>query len=682
MRYSIRTVLVLILVVAAALCYYDWKRPRRIPIVAAMSDVYETELPELPELLLRYRDGKRIRETLRQAKLNNGLLEPPAVDTRFDSRYKKLKLDLKLFHQAWEVYETDDYVVRSHKEEFVPEALEWLDGSRPFGEIEAACNVLCAVGHANEAIDYLAGRFVKRIPQDPQSLLDWPFHKLQFTDDEAKLLVKHEEFFAEIVRQAESGELASCYDVLLARAGRPEIGMQRLLDWRERFEEPEPFYFAREIIDWATRYDCGLKNKNAISFVLRTVRSNKTAVEDRLSMAASLYDLIKESHPEEAESLKQLVKEISESLPTGSDSGLKALASIADTGDADFFRNIVADSETFTAREKYLAVSVLRRLGLGKEVEPAIIKLVESRELDLEFYPEYVKIRGKAAIPFLKTRIDELIYQVPLNFDLLTIDAAIAELAHLHLKTKDTATIEYFRKVFSQIHEAGGDQAYSRAMSVIYALEIVGDNKAQELWKQLPTPESEDSHMQLHWRLNPNLKPQDLVKFLNARFPVEPPIKQAELPEPGYWSVLDLLEKRDVAKFIDESDYTFDPGGGCTTGIAQMASDLWQLVEEESGFELRAAVQDQFETKLVVDKRLYTFQLTAQSNVWVNSAALVDILNAIVASHGATKRFFVFHSGDSDRMRYIVYIEPLAIKEMKEKFGIHVLQGCDYYLED
>ena len=113
-----------------------------------------------------------------------------------------------------------------------------------------------------------------------------------------------------------------------------------------------------------------------------------------------------------------------------------------------------------------------------------------------------------------------------------------------------------------------------------------------------------------------------------------------------------------------------------------MASDLWQLVEEESGFELRAAVQDQFETKLVVDKRLYTFQLTAQSNVWVNSAALVDILNAIVASHGATKRFFVFHSGDSDRMRYIVYIEPLAIKEMKEKFGIHVLQGCDYYLED
>ena len=107
MRYSIRTVLILILVVAAALCYYDWKRPRRIPIVAAMSDVYETELPEL---LLRYRDGKRIRETLRQAKLNNGLLEPPAVDTRFDSRYKKLKLDLKLFREAWEVCEIDDYV--------------------------------------------------------------------------------------------------------------------------------------------------------------------------------------------------------------------------------------------------------------------------------------------------------------------------------------------------------------------------------------------------------------------------------------------------------------------------------------------------------------------------------------------------------------------------------------------
>ena len=60
---------------------------------------------------------------------------------------------------------------------------------------------------------------------------------------------------------------------------------------------------------------------------------------------------------------------------------------------------------------------------------------------------------------------------------------------------------------------------------------------------------------------------------------------------------------------------------------------------------------------------------------------MIDILSPIIASHGSTKRFFVFHSGDGGLIRYIVYVEPQVVKELEQKFGMQVLDGCEYYFE-
>ena len=111
-----------------------------------------------------------------------------------------------------------------------------------------------------------------------------------------------------------------------------------------------------------------------------------------------------------------------------------------------------------------------------------------------------------------------------------------------------------------------------------------------------------------------------------------------------------------------------------------MARDIWQLVDEDEGFELRAAIYAG-ELKLVVDQRLYTLPLADGGFSYLDSALMIDILNPIIASHGSTKRFFIFHSGNSDMIRYIVYVEPQVIKELKEEFGMQVLDGCEYYFE-
>ena len=159
MRISLRTALLLILAIAVGLGYYEYKRPRRIRIVGAMAKVHEHELPEFA---LRYRDGKRIKEAIQQAKSASTSASVP--QPLFDTRYRILVSDLNRFHENWNVHATDDDVVRTHKQEFVSKARERLDDSRPFRDVETAFTILWVNGHADEAIDYLTARYLKRLP--------------------------------------------------------------------------------------------------------------------------------------------------------------------------------------------------------------------------------------------------------------------------------------------------------------------------------------------------------------------------------------------------------------------------------------------------------------------------------------------------------------------------------------
>ena len=673
MRISLRTALLLILAIAVGLGYYEYKRPRRIRIVGAMAKVHEHELPEFA---LRYRDGKRIKEAIQQAKSASTSASVP--QPLFDTRYRILVSDLNRFHENWNVHATDDDVVRTHKQEFVSKARERLDDSRPFRDVETAFTILWVNGHADEAIDYLTARYLKRLPADPKVIDDWPFAKVDLSIDESKRLATNKEFFAELIRQAELGTLPIQYQSLLARAGRPEYGLRPLF---RKLHTGNTFRasVAESILNWAKAHECDLTAcEEAFQFVLNTCKSKQTLVQIRLDIASSFYGMAKESHPGEAESIQQMVREIHQSLPKNDNSALQVLAKIADEGDADFFRAMIADPKpkAQNAEGLRIAISTLRRIGCAKETEHAIIKLVESRKLDQEFYREYAAIRGKAAIPFFKTRIDELVNTQPDYFDLLTVSAAIELLANLHAGSKDAETIQYLRETFARICEAGGEEAYSRAHSIVLALKTVGDAEADELWNKMPLPiDCDASDMQLHWLQNPTLKASDLVAFLNESFPVGTPIKDEELPQSDvdHWDVLELLTKRGMARCIDAGLYS--------GGIDRMVRDIWQLVDEDEGFELRAAVYTD-ELKLVIDNRLYTLLLLSDGGFsYPDSALMIDILNPLIASHGATKRFFVFHSGDSDYERYIVYVEPQVIKELQEKFGMQVLDGCEYYFE-
>jgi len=76
MRISLRTALLLILAIAAGLGYYEYKRPRRIPIVAAMAKIHEHELPEF---MLRYRDGRRIRKRYGAPTAPSNLCSTPGI---------------------------------------------------------------------------------------------------------------------------------------------------------------------------------------------------------------------------------------------------------------------------------------------------------------------------------------------------------------------------------------------------------------------------------------------------------------------------------------------------------------------------------------------------------------------------------------------------------------------------
>ena len=229
MRISLRTALLLILAIAVGLGYYEYKRPRRIPIVAAMVKVHEHELPEFA---LRYRDGKRIKEVIQQSKTAS--TSTPAPQPLFDTRYRILVSDLNRFHENTNVHETDNDVVSTYKQEFVSKARKRLDDSRPFTDVETAFTILCMTGHADEAIDYLAARYLKRLPADPKVIDDWPFAKVALSSDESKRLATHKEFFEELIQQAELGTLPIQrplpiqYQSLLARAGRPEYGLRPL----------------------------------------------------------------------------------------------------------------------------------------------------------------------------------------------------------------------------------------------------------------------------------------------------------------------------------------------------------------------------------------------------------------------------------------------------------------------
>ena len=138
-----------------------------------------------------------------------------------------------------------------------------------------------------------------------------------------------------------------------------------------------------------------------------------------LELAVPLFSALKDTNPQQAKKAKRLIINFHETLPTNDVSALESLLKIIEPDDADFFRRTLA--ETDIAETKKIAILGLQRLGFEQELQTAIVKLVESRELDDEFYNEYTDFRGDGSIEFFKKRIDELISASTGGHDLLTI---------------------------------------------------------------------------------------------------------------------------------------------------------------------------------------------------------------------------------------------------------------------
>ena len=83
---------------------------------------------------------------------------------------------------------------------------------------------------------------------------------------------------------------------------------------------------------------------------------------------------------------------------------------------------------------------------------------------------------------------------------------------------------------------------------------------------------------------------------------------------------------------------------------------------------------------MCIRDRLYVVQLTDHGDP-LESNAMVDVLNAIIANEGETKRFFVYSSGDSAYLSYIVFVAPVVVENLETKFGIKAVHGYEYYLK-
>ena len=99
-----------------------------------------------------------------------------------------------------------------------------------------------------------------------------------------------------------------------------------------------------------------------------------------------------------------------------------------------------------------------------------------------------------------------------------------------------------------------------------------------------------------------------------------------------------------------------------------MVYDICQLAKDDLKFQ--AVVQNGLELNIVLNNRLYVVQLIDHGDGGGDTNAVVDVLNAIIANEGETKRFFVYSSGDSTYLSYIVFVEPVVVENLETKFGI------------
>ena len=669
MRFSIRTLLFVILLTALGCVYYVYIQPLRIPIAGEMK---LEPGHKVPPYALCYRGRWQVYKALSQ--WDDVSWREDRKDPGFNERYRILKQNLNRFQENWDFRETDNAVVETHKDVFVKLALARLDDARPLEDVSAAYRVLCKLGHSHEAIRYLTGRYLKHSFGDSTNLSDWPFAETAVSAEDGKHFAQNNEFIAELVSLAESSDtndqgnaLPWRYFQLLAKAGRPDLGMNR---HTALCKANTGRCYTAGVMRWAKENNA-LLSDHIVELALKECEDVNLKPSQRLRLARSLGELLTVSHPDRTGELKSIILKIRKSLPPGDPSALEAIP--AEPANADYFRSQLSESKW--PKEKWVAIKKLKTLGYDTEVAPAVVQLVESRELDDKLYEEYAEILGDDAVPFFKTRISELIEEQETEFDLLTISSAIGLLGKLKRGTKDPDTIDFLRDAFERIIHPDGRpvySVYSRALFTVDALDEIGD-QTDDLWNRLPDADSEVEAMALHWILNPDLAIEDLVAQLNTGFNLHRPLKAEDFSEERYhyWHLFGLLEKTGGTKLLDIFDYSLH-------STSLMVYDICQLAKDDLKFQ--AVVQNGLELNIVLNNRLYVVQLTDHGSP-LESNAMVDVLNAIIANEGETKRFFVYSSGDSAYLSYIVFVAPVVVENLETKFGIKAVHGYEYYLK-